>query len=44
MLNLKDASLFRQQCFINGSWIDADAGETITIRNPATGETLGNVP
>ena len=44
MLNLKDTTQFRQQCFINGNWIDADAGETITIRNPATGETLGNVP
>ena len=44
MLNLKDTTLFRQQCFINGNWIDADAGETITIGNPATGETLGNVP
>ena len=44
MLNLKDTTLFRQQCFINGNWIDADASETITIRNPATGETLGTVP
>ena len=44
MLNLKDTTLFRQQCFINGNWIDADAGETITIGNPATGETLGTVP
>ena len=44
MLNLKDTTLFRQQCFINGNWIDADASETITIRNPATEETLGTVP
>ena len=44
MLNLKDASLFRQQCFINGAWNDADEAETIAIRNPATGEKLGTVP
>ena len=44
MLNLTDTALFRQQCFIDGRWLDADSGETITIRNPATGETLGTVP
>ena len=44
MHNIKDGSIFRQQCFINGGWQDADSGETIAIRNPATGETLGAVP
>ncbi|MFB0934914.1 MAG: NADP-dependent succinate-semialdehyde dehydrogenase [Propionivibrio sp.] len=44
MLNLKDTGIFRQQCFIDGSWQDADSAETITIRNPATGEALGTVP
>ena len=44
MLNIKDNGIFRQQCFINGDWLDADASETITIRNPATGEALGTVP
>lgn len=44
MLNLKDTSLFRQQCFIDGGWLDADRAETIVIRNPATGEALGTVP
>ena len=41
MLTLKDASLFRQQCFIDGQWLNADQGESITIRNPATAEVLG---
>ncbi len=44
MLNLKDNNLFRQQCYINGSWQDADSGEVIDVTNPATGEKLGTVP
>ena len=44
MLNIKDKSIFRQQCFIDGEWLGADSSETIAIRNPATGETLGTVP
>ncbi len=44
MLNLKDKKLFRQQCFVDGNWQDADSGESIPVTNPATGETLGTVP
>ncbi len=44
MLNLKDKNLFRQQCYINGQWLDADNGESIDVTNPATGEKLGTVP
>jgi succinate-semialdehyde dehydrogenase / glutarate-semialdehyde dehydrogenase len=44
MLTLKDPSLLRQQCFIAGQWCDADGGATISVTNPATGETLGSVP
>src|ERR1700709_1716293 len=44
MLNLKDPSLFRQQCLIAGEWVDADAGGTVAVSNPATGEQLGTVP
>src|ERR1700709_2209562 len=44
MLNLKDPSLFRQQCLIAGEWVDADAGGTVAVTNPATGEQLGTVP
>ncbi len=44
MLNLKDPSLLRQQCFINGEWRDANDASTIDVRNPATGERLGTVP
>ena len=34
---LKDPSLLRQQCYINGLWQDADSKATIEIKNPATG-------
>ena len=44
MLNLKDPSLLRQQCFINGEWCDAADASTIDVLNPATGERLGTVP
>ena len=43
-MNLQDQSLFRQQCYIDGAWADADSGETIDVTDPATGETLGTVP
>ena len=43
-LPLKDPSLFRQACLVDGRWIEADSGGTIAVRNPATGEILGTVP
>src|SRR6266849_5228164 len=43
-LNLKDPSLFRQQCYVDGKWADADSGKSIPVNNPATGEILGTVP
>ena len=44
MFYLKDSSLLRTRCFIDGQWCDADSGETITVTNPATGEIIGTVP
>jgi succinate-semialdehyde dehydrogenase/glutarate-semialdehyde dehydrogenase len=43
-LSLKDASLFREQCYIDGKWLDADSGKSVAVNNPATGETLGTIP
>ena len=43
-LPIKDKSLFRQQCYINGQWLDADSGKTIDVTNPATGEVIGTIP
>ncbi|MBZ9665414.1 NADP-dependent succinate-semialdehyde dehydrogenase [Pseudomonas sp. LMG 31766] len=43
-MQLKDSQLFRQQAFIDGTWVDADSGQTIKVDNPATSEILGSVP
>ncbi len=44
MLKLKDPTLLRQQCYVDGAWIDADGGGKVEVTNPATGEVLGTVP
>ena len=41
---LQNASLFHQQAYVDGAWIDADNGEVITVTNPATREIVGTVP
>ncbi len=43
-LGLKDPSLFRQACHVDGKWVTAASGATIPVRNPATGEIIGHVP
>ena len=41
---LKDQSLLRQACYINGQWVGADSGQKIDVTNPATGEVIATVP
>jgi len=43
-MQLKDPSLFRQQCYVGGTWRDADSGKTVDVTNPATSEILGTIP
>ena len=43
-LALKDPSLLRQQCYVDGRWADADSGATIPVVNPANGALLGTIP
>jgi len=43
-MQLKDATLLRQQCYVNGAWIESDRGGTADVTNPATGERIGTVP
>ena len=38
-MQLNDASLFRQQAYVDGEWIDADDGAVIEVDNPATGNS-----
>jgi succinate-semialdehyde dehydrogenase/glutarate-semialdehyde dehydrogenase len=44
VLPIKDKGLFREQCYINGQWVDADSGKTVEVTNPATGEIIGTIP
>ncbi len=43
-LKLEDPSLLREQCFVNGAWLDAPGHAAIPVHNPATGAQLGTVP
>ncbi len=43
-MKLKDPRLFREQCFIDGSWQGADGGGTLPVHNPATLKTMGVIP
>ncbi|MFA9218377.1 MAG: NADP-dependent succinate-semialdehyde dehydrogenase [Sphingomonadaceae bacterium] len=44
MLQLKDPSLLREQCYINGEWCDANNNAKVAVINPATGDKLGTIP
>lgn len=43
-MQFKDPGLFRQRCYIDGGWVEADSGATLPVNNPANGELVGNVP
>jgi succinate-semialdehyde dehydrogenase/glutarate-semialdehyde dehydrogenase len=39
-----EVPLLRTQAYLDGAWTDADSGATFPVVNPATGETLAEVP
>lgn len=41
---IKGSGLFQEACYLNGSWVQADSGTTITVSNPATNQPIGKVP
>ena len=43
-VNLSDASLLRERCYVNGEWVDASDGARLEVNNPATGEIIASVP
>lgn len=43
-MKITDFKLYRDKCFINGQWINADSSEIISVNNPATLEEIGTVP
>ncbi len=42
-LQLKEMTLLRNQGYIDGKWVAADAGKTFKVTNPATGKTIVEV-
>ena len=43
-LTLRDPSLLRQQCYVDGRWINADDGGSMPVVDPATGVPVGTAP
>jgi succinate-semialdehyde dehydrogenase / glutarate-semialdehyde dehydrogenase len=43
-VRLRDQALLKQQCYINGGWVDAAGGAVLRVVNPATGSVLAHVP
>lgn len=41
---LKDSNLLRTQSYVDGKWIDAINGDTVSVINPAKGEHIADVP
>ncbi|MCL7488566.1 MAG: NAD-dependent succinate-semialdehyde dehydrogenase [Desulfobulbaceae bacterium] len=42
-MQLQEPDIFRENCLVNGQWIDAADGRTFEVHNPATGELVGTV-
>jgi succinate-semialdehyde dehydrogenase / glutarate-semialdehyde dehydrogenase len=43
-MKLKDETLLRELCYVDGAWKKADSGASIPVTDPATGDVLGSVP
>ncbi len=41
---LKDPTLLRMQCYVDGMWVDAAGKATMPVVNPGTGRTIGTAP
>ena len=41
---LRDPTLFRDRCFVDGQWIEADSRARVKVDNPADGSLVGTVP
>src|SRR5918995_499330 len=43
-MTVVEPALLRRQGYIDGRWVDADSRQTFPVLNPATGETIADVP
>ena len=41
---LKDMSLLKDRCLVNGQWVEAENKSTIDVITPATGDVLPSIP
>ena len=41
---LSDPSLFCEQGYIDGAWVDGDGGGRVDVTDPATGHVVGTIP
>ncbi|GHF65203.1 NAD-dependent succinate-semialdehyde dehydrogenase [Seohaeicola zhoushanensis] len=44
MIALKDLTLLKSACLVNGAWVAAASGATIDVTNPADASVVGTVP
>ena len=42
-MKLEDNALLKTRAYVDGQWIDADSGDTLAVKNPATGETIAEI-
>jgi succinate-semialdehyde dehydrogenase/glutarate-semialdehyde dehydrogenase len=42
-MKISDQALLRNQAYIDGTWCDADSGETLAVLNPANGRVVAEV-
>ena len=43
-MQLRDSALFQHLCYINGDWVPARSGATLSVEDPATRAVIGHVP
>jgi succinate-semialdehyde dehydrogenase/glutarate-semialdehyde dehydrogenase len=43
-MKLKDPTLLRELCFVDGNWTCADNAAVLEVKNPATAQKLGSIP
>ena len=43
-MTIQNFKLFRDKCYINGEWVEANSKDTISVNNPASLKEIGTVP
>jgi len=43
-MEIKNKNLFREQCYINGEWVNSNNKEIIKVNNPSTLQIIAKVP